>query len=376
MVVLGSCHQCRRHRAQTLTCVLQSNTKLNAQSTAPAKATRMGGFVISDSDSDFDSDPDSIFTKARSKKPKGKEDGEPLPVHNVPILQRSTTGGKQVNEDALRAYIATLDDDPSSELEDEPKPEELKREDSPITHDDQYHWAYQVKRKTWSHEDNEEEIDWFVCSKVYASLDKANDAAGQEILHQREGLTTGADSRVFSRELDENDMAHYYVELPEGYIRVKVDRFLRARMSGCFPEHKSGWLNKTGWDIFCKTITTTTVSGIEDEDLFGAETSESQDFELGDNIYTVMGEANHQAGEMVLEMLAPKASMRMDDIFKRAEEQKRIYPLLDQLERSKMPFNDTVTVAERKMVDGEQFTITRTSTIWVQERRIVGPRNV
>jgi hypothetical protein len=317
-----------------------------------------------------------------------------LPPQSQPPLQsqrkqskvssesRPTTGGKQLNSEALKAYIESLKDDISESENEEgaaaAKPEPARedtpvREDSPSCEADQCHWVYQVWRRSWRTEEddnkNNEEAQWFVCGKaIYTSLSQANDAAGREILNTRDGLAVGPDARSFQKILDVNDMAHYEVELLTGYIQVKVDRFLRNRISGTLPTSKAGWLKKIGWDIMRKT-TTRKLDPCSEESRREVEIDKSfivqVSVEVVDGVFTIMDEANREAADVILELYAPKNSMRMDDQIIRSREQRRIEEALDALEQNNEAFRETY--------DKDNDT---TIEVYVQQRELKGPRNI
>jgi hypothetical protein len=286
---------------------------------------------------------------------------------------RPTTGGKQLSKETLEAYLESLREDISSVSENEeetvePETVPTVRRESPICEVDQCHWAYQVWRKGWTNEEDREDSEWYVCGHkvVYTSLDAANTAAGREILYERDGLAMNSDARSWSRTLDMHDMAQYLVEFDSGGIEVKVDRFLRNRRSGQLPTSKAGWLRKIGWDIMRKT---TSRAPHLSEDCFEEvtdPTSNAQvDIEVVDGVYTIMDEANRQAGDVILDLYCKKDCPRLNDQIKRSVEQKRLHELLDVLETQDEPFHES-------FVRDEDVTI----EIYVQEREIKGPRNI
>jgi hypothetical protein len=346
---------------------------------------RVGGFIEEDSDSDQDAlfiggissqqSPTVPDTKAKKKRtdPSPSLSSPPQLPSSCPSYQRRpATGGKQINSEAMKAYFDSLTDDISSASEDEEQSQQVIsanaiREASPVCEEDQYHWAYQVWRKSWKFDEDCERVDWFLCGKVaYTSLGEANAAAGQEILFNRLGMAINPNVRRWSRNLDVYDMAHFEAELPNGYIQVKVDRFLHNRFSGQLPTSKIGWLKKTGWDIVRKT--TTKVDNLRDdgsEEATGSSFEAQAQVEVVDGVYTILDEANRQAGELFLELKAPKASRRMDDIILRTKEQKRLQALFAVLDEGNEPFREIYV---------KNYCVT--IEVYVQERQLKGPRNI
>jgi len=106
-------------------------------------------------------------------------------------LARPIIGGKTYNMEALEACLEFMregqDTDSEAELDSEDE-----QENSSVTSDDFCHWEYQVKRKTWAHNENEEDIPYAVCGSLsYAALEDANMAASQEALKERNGVAIG-----------------------------------------------------------------------------------------------------------------------------------------------------------------------------------------
>jgi hypothetical protein len=355
------------------------------QSQTETASRRVGGFIEDQSDSD----PDSLFVgssgRQQSKFPALPEAKvkksfalqHPAPTPSTPpatqAQHRPSTGGKQLNKEALEAYIESLRDDISStsEKEEEIAPPEavrIVREESPVCEADQYHWAYQVWRRSWTNGFDSDEAEWFVCGSkaVYTSLDAANTAAGQEILYVRDGLATNPYARYWSRTLDEHDMAHFEVQLDNGCIQIKVARFLRNRRSGQLPTSKAGWLSKTGWDIMRKT--TLRVPKVVN-DCFGEATHQTFDVqvevEVIDGIYTIMDEANREAGDLILNLYGKKDDPKLDVQIKRSTEQKRLHELLDALETTDEPFHESFVNNDGAIIE-----------IYVQWRELKGPRNI
>ncbi|KAF2434379.1 hypothetical protein EJ08DRAFT_464976 [Tothia fuscella] len=362
--------------------------------TSPPNGQIVGPFVETESESNPESDQETLFvseekepalTPAPQATPRSKPKKKIAPtttsvqsiIQPAPAQPRPTTGGKYINPEALRAYIETLSDEEVSVYEEEPEveaaPIERERECSPMTTEDCYHWVYQVKRRNWQAHEIEDEAEWIVSgSKIcYTSLQQANTEAGLEVQRYREGLALGPEALQYIYNSFNQDMAEYYVQQPTGSVRVKVDRFLRNRLSKQLPPSKAGWIRKTGWDIMLKTVTKTTIAAEDvcfDED----DVTVDEKVEVVDGVFTIMDEANREAGAYVLEMTTKKDSNRIDDIQQRSEQEKNISATLNALEREKDIFR-----AEWNLTfEEEEKIIETTMEVYVQQRLIKGPRNI
>lgn len=345
------------------------------------------GLVDHDDDTDSDegnavADKSDLMTPAPASTVSGQLENPTTDSSLVPASEsRATMGGKTYNSETFQAYLASLEDDvsvveePSEHLEGDSEGnsesedviKEAQKEDSPFADSDNYHWEYQIKRKTWLTEEDENEVQWFVCGDSdYSSLVQANAAAGQEILKERDGMGLGPSVRRWSHELNENDMAQYHAETPEGHIKVIVDRFLRNPTEGKWPTSKLGWIKKQVYLIWQKTRVRSIKPGEHDE-LFEEpqEPTGTVTLEMVDGCYTILDEANREAGRLVLTMTTNAVSRRMDDQLKRAEAQKKMRERLDELESKKEAFREEVKLGEERVVE-----------LWVEERMLKGPRNI
>jgi hypothetical protein len=294
---------------------------------------------------------------------------------------RQTIGKKSLSPKAYKLYLESLSNLPvDSELESAVDPDEdeslepeigvtsddeIIREESPATDCDRYHWEYSVKRKSWRREEDENQAQWYCVGQTgYSSLTEANLAAGQEILRERDGFATAPYARDWRRTLDEFDMANYFVELADGYFRVHVDRVLRNRFTGRLPDSKAGWLKKTVWDIMQKTtIEPSAIDQLFDE----TGSNEQTTIEVVDGIFTILDEANREAGSLAIALRVPypENSLRIEHQLKRQDARKEINARLDELEQRNETFKEIIKVSETKAVE-----------IWVQARTLKGPRNI
>jgi hypothetical protein len=304
-------------------------------------------------------------------------------VAETPPAERQTTGTKSLSPASYKAYLESLSNLPEdSEAESAADPdeeetldpetgvtgvddEEVLRDESPVTDCDRYHWEYSIKRKSWRRDDDETLAQWSCVGQTgYSSLTKANLAAGQEVLRERDGFAIAPYARDWRRTLDEFDMAHYFVELADGFFRVRVDRVLRNRFSGRLPDCKAGWLKKTVWDIMQKT---TVIPASLDELFDEIGPNDCTTVEVVDGIFTILDEANREAGSLAIALRVPfpENSLRIEHQLKRQDARKEINARLDELELRNEAFKEIINVSETKAVE-----------IWVQARTLKGPRNI
>ena len=323
------------------------------------------------------------------------------------------TGSKSWNSQSFQAYLKamaeTVEDDEmevaeASSVDMSTPKQESSRCDSPITDEDVCHWAYHVKRKTWitsdsdgaDDEDEDDDrmdpealADWYVVgASSYSSLQQANYAAGQEVFRERDCCALGPDVRQWSYRLNDDDMAEYCGTMHDNrrHFRVVVDRFLRNPAQGVLPASKAGWLSKRVYEIKQrvakvkagldmtdsvdeankkpKPLPMVTVEEEEEDDDDGDET-------VLDGLYTILDQANREAGRRVLEMTTKPNSTRIDDQLSRVEVQKEMRERLDSLEASNSLFSHTARLSNGHSSGGYVDV-----TIWVEQRELKGPRNI
>ena len=308
------------------------------------------------------------------------------------------TGSKSWNSQVFQAYLVAMADRveyderetveafsavPSSHVQ------EPHRFDSPVTNEDVCHWVYQIKRKTWitsesdgTDDDEDDNItdpeafaDWYVVGATsYSSLQQANYAAGQEVFRERDCCALGPDIRHWSYQLNENDMAEYFGIMHDNirHFRVIVDRFLRNPAQAALPSSKVGWLSKRVYEVK-QRVTQVKVDGsmsdnfdkVDEEHGSLHTAADHVEERVLDGLYTILDQANREAGHRVLEMTTKPNSIRIDDQLNRAEAQKEMREELDKLEASNSIFSQTFNLS-----DG------REATIWVEQRELKGPRNI
>ena len=310
------------------------------------------------------------------------------------------TGTKSWNNDAFQAYLKTMANEAANDKEEDEAEtlevlvstpsspqQEPTRPESPVTSEDVCYWEYQIKRKNWltgdanvdlDYEDEDEAeslAEWTVVgSKTYSSLQQANYAAGEEVLRERDGCALGPDVRQWTYQLNENDMAEYYGSSHDNkrHFKVTVDRFLRNPTSGLLPASKMGWLSKRVYEIKQRVVALKADSegaNVCDESNEKSEASlpvsGANDEKVLDGLYTILDQANREAGRMVLNITTKPDSIRIDDQIHRVEAQKEMREILDQLEVSNNAFSETAMLPDNRKV-----------TIWVEQRELKGPRNI
>lgn len=318
-----------------------------------------------------------------SKKPKQPDGSHP------------TTGGKTLNPEAIAAYLESMrelrDSEDETDVDSEVgEPVREKRQQSPITDRDIYHWCYRVERKTWSQRTEEEATEWTICGKTgYSSLQEANAVADKESIRQRHGQSLQPYSREWSRKLDGDDMVHIYVDNTNNikrpaFFKVRVVRQLRTYSNGVRPETKFGWIEKTAYEIR-KTTTTTIIipSPPRKEDGEHSEEEEPSEPEpqvetteeleiLGNDVFTNVDEANRKAANFAVDCAVSRPETKnLDEIVayqkQRAENLEGLIEGCDQLE-AEGKFG--VFEAEYQLNDAIVIKIE------VVGRPLVGPRNI
>jgi hypothetical protein len=97
----------------------------------------------------------------------------------------------------------------------------------------------------WGIHHYESNADWFaVQTPAYYSLGAANSAVHREILVVRGGLALDPSCEEQRSFKNDDGMAEWFIRLPQGYIRVKVERTLRCKGEGKLADNKIGWLSK------------------------------------------------------------------------------------------------------------------------------------
>lgn len=188
-------------------------------------------------------------------------------------------------------------------------------------------------------------------------------AASQEVLKERNGVAIGPYTRQWVFTSHPTGMVEYNATCDVGNFKIVVDRFLRNVTDSILPTSKAGWLHKQVYDL--KRETTIKVPKPDDaDDLFENVPSENN---LATNeqfdIYTILDEANREAGRLALDLKTDKHLKRLDDVLKRTGELQRIRAKIDDLEQMKEMFREEIRVDDRRVVE-----------IWVEERSLKGSK--
>lgn len=168
-------------------------------------------------------------------------------------IQRPTTGGKSVGQATLHSWLNS-DCIASSEEEDEGHMLRYNK-DSPFDESapsdrDLCHWAYAVKRKAWTSDRTEVEVEWVQCGKVYSSITAVN-AAATEWLKLPHSIQSAGRLVSLAYEFDEETgLARNTLKGSAATVRTIVHRFLRTFQDGVLPDPKEGWLAKKVYDVF------------------------------------------------------------------------------------------------------------------------------
>ncbi|KAF2100739.1 hypothetical protein NA57DRAFT_74337 [Rhizodiscina lignyota] len=299
---------------------------------------------------------------------------EPLPRQIKPSV-RPSTGGKQMNNAAVKAYYEELRKEQLEE--DERQYEEecgFSREDSPITDPDAYHWVYRIERKTWAAPgaDAIPTDEWLQCGQKngFTSVREANTAASKEAGSARFGIGPGTNYRKSLIEWDSDGLYNHVIELQDGSgFCVRVQRQLRLQHEGIKPDSKLGWYKKTIYLIHQRTTTTTAAEDSEDP-MFAEHVTKEVNEEVLDGAYTILGQANKDASDRLLNVECGERPRKIDDINHREARRKALAEALEALEGSSGLFRERVEV-KQKGTEG----VTVEVEVWVEAKTLVGPRN-
>jgi hypothetical protein len=278
----------------------------------------------------------------------------------------SQIGSKSSNPDAVNADLASLvpsalpveQEESNADMEDVWE----HREPSPVSPSDALHYEYEIKRKTWAHNDVEEATEWTVVGPKYHSIEAANRAASEEVRRERDGLSFGLHSRDYRVTKDRYGMDHHFHSCEVGKFRVLVQRRLVQPSEGKVPGSKVGWVPKNVYDVrVVETVRAETGEGEEPEG-DDEEALENLGMYQG-SLYTSLEMANRAARRAMLRFTTDVDSARIDDALRRVAEEKRLEELVEGLNLEGKCFRETQPVGG-KMV-----------TVWVEERALRGARN-
>ncbi|KAL1305892.1 hypothetical protein AAFC00_004038 [Neodothiora populina] len=323
--------------------------------------------------SDEESERAISFQKPRYK-PKKLKSGSQQEIELNARGFATQSGKTCLDFRTLDAYIKQTEDEVDDSSEEEPLPEEILGED--LT----YH-MYLVKYKSWSGEeepdDDEEHPGLSLTLGEFPSMTLANAAATDEILRYSAGdpgiVIDQNKPFSFHSYPGKDNLSVLQADVPNGHIKVWVVPDLRSRFRGELPNlSKSDFYRKSVY-IIKETI----LSSLQDEastaeddtvnkdkDGAAAETRQGAVQEVGD-IYTRMDIANKVAADRFVEATFTRNARRIDEV--NAQMTSAKWDMNQVLEELRL--QDQLFCME-KPLNNEQ-----TVKIWVEERKLSGPRN-
>ncbi|KAK6008800.1 hypothetical protein QM012_000703 [Aureobasidium pullulans] len=318
------------------------------------KATETG-FAFSNDGKDEDGG-DEGQKKTPSKRSRSRKSNETSDLRED---GHSRTAGKSLPPAAIQALYKHLNNCKDEEDVDEEPPESIQEAD--LTY-----FVYTVCRKQWLVSEEEPGDDSAIVCGDYTYLNAANAAVTNEILRPH-GTASAIKinpkrERSLHQGMGDHDMAWAQLDVPEGHVKVWVQRQLHTEFVGELPLFEDkGILSKTVFAVKQETstagsnptteATTTPITTVTEEDT---------------EIYTTFDLANLKANEKVFRLLWPEESqsMRIDDINAREEARRQRKQALEDLEDHGELFSEEI-----KREDG---TLVK---VWVVQKTVVGPRN-
>ncbi|KAI4735103.1 hypothetical protein E4T50_14362 [Aureobasidium sp. EXF-12298] len=312
------------------------------------------GFTFSN-DGEDEEGGDEGQKKTPSKRSKSRKSTE---TNDVREDGHPRTAGKSLPPAAIQALYKHLNNCKDEEEVEEEPPEVIQEAD--LTY-----FVYTVCRKQWLASEEEPSDDNAIVCGDYTYLNAANAAVTNEILRPH-GTASAIKidpkrERSLHQGMSEHDMAWAQLDVPEGHVKVWVQRQLHTEFVGKLPLFEDkGILSKTVFAIRQETSTTASTS---------PETTTAPIFTVTEEdaeIYTTFDLANLKANEKVFKLLCPEEnkSMRIDDINAREEARRQRKQTLEDLEDHGQLF-----IEEIQRQDG---TLVK---VWVVQKTVVGPRN-
>ncbi|CAD0110177.1 unnamed protein product [Aureobasidium uvarum] len=314
-----------------------------------------GGFTFSKDGEDEDGGDDDVYDEGVKKTPTKRrksrkssdlrEDGHPH------------TGGKSLPPAAIQALYKHLNNCKDEEEAEEP-PEAIQEED--LTY-----FVYTVCRKQWPITGQEPDNDSAVVCGDYTYLNAANVAVTNEILRPH-GTSSAIKidpegERSLHQGMGEHKMAWAQLDVPQGHVKVWVQRQLHTEFVGELPLFEDkGILSKTVFAVRQQTfVATATATSI-------AAPPSSTTIQEDDEIYTTFDLANIKANEKVFKLLWPEGtqSSRIDAVKAREEARKQRKQRLEDLEDHGELFTEEINNEDGSCVK-----------VWVIQKTVIGPRN-
>lgn len=313
------------------------------------------GFTFSNDGEDEDGGDESQQKKTPSKRSKSRKS---IDTNNLREDGHPRTAGKSLPPAAIQALYKHLNNCKDEEELDEEPPE-------PIQEADLTYFVYTVCRKQWLTSEEEPGDDSAIVCGDYTYLNAANAAVTNEILRPH-GTASAIKidpkrERSLHQGMSEHDMAWAQLDVPEGHVKVWVQRQLHTEFVGELPLFEDkGIISKTVFAVRSETSNAASASTLETANAPNATVVE-EDTE----IYTTFDLANFKANEKVFKLLWPEEnqSMRIDDINAREEARRQRKQTLEDLEDHGQLFTEEVEK------DGTSIKV------WVVQKTVVGPRN-
>jgi hypothetical protein len=271
----------------------------------------------------------------------------------------------------LEKYLADCDDNTESEeelavVDSDAESAQVARDHSPLSACDLIRWAYEVKRKTWYHNDqNEDEIPFVVVGeRSYDTKVEANEVASEEIYCVHEDHWYNPGSHGFLLEPVDGMIRQKFWDA-ERTTSIIVDRFLLGADNSVMPQSKREWLPRYIYAI--KEVVESEPSSDTDSEGqiadFGREHAALRD---SDEYFTLLSDANRAAAEYVLKRhVNATQTYKMDDVLWRKEQEKRLWDLLEKAEAQSEPLR----------WEGQYRSREGTILVYVKKGEVKGPRN-
>ncbi|KAH0016308.1 hypothetical protein KCU78_g7896, partial [Aureobasidium melanogenum] len=312
------------------------------------------GFTFSN-DGENEEGGDEGQKKTPSKRSKSRKSTE---TNDTRDDGHPRTAGKSLPPAAIQALYKHLNNCKDEEEVDE-EPSEV------IQEADLTYFVYTVCRKQWLSSEEEPGDESAIVCGDYTYLNAANAAVTNEILRPH-GTASAIKidpkrERSLHQGMSEHDMSWAQLDVPEGHVKVWVQRQLHTEFVGELPLFEDkGILSKTVFAIRQETSTTASTSPETTTAPIAAVTEEDTE------IYTTFDLANLKANEKVFKLLWPEEnqSMRIDDINAREEARRQRKQTLEDLEDHGQLFTEEIQRQDGTLVK-----------VWVVQKTVVGPRN-
>ncbi|KAG9581661.1 hypothetical protein KCU97_g11403, partial [Aureobasidium melanogenum] len=313
------------------------------------------GFTFSN-DGENEEGGDEGQKKTPSKRSKSRKSNETSGLRED---GHPRTAGKSLPPAAIEALYKHLNSCKDEEDVDQEEPPEV------IQEADLTYFVYTVCRKQWLASEEEPGDDSAIVCGDYTYLNAANAAVTNEVLRPHGPASAikidPKRERSLHQGMSEHDMAWAQLDVPEGHVKVWVQRQLHTEFVGELPLFEDkGILSKTVFAIRQETSTTATTSTTEATPASSSVTEEDAE------IYTTFDLANLKANEKVFKLLWPEEnqSMRIDDINAREEARRQRKQTLEDLEDHGQLFTEEIRREDGTLVK-----------VWVVQKTVVGPRN-